>query len=86
MLFSHRIFVENVTKCEVPGILKERDGMPLLVLGNSYFNIKGYLIHFIAGEKDAAYDQIIGIEPGKVYRWETVKVNNSDANVLVGKK
>ena len=79
-------FVENSTKRMVPGILKERDGIPLLVLGNRYSDIKGYLINFIAGEEDKAYDQIIGIEPDEVYRWELVKVNDSDANILAGKR
>jgi len=78
--------VENSTKRTVPGILKERDGIPLLVLGNRCSNIKGYLINFIAGEEDKAYDQIIGIEPDEVYRWELVKVNDSDANILAGKR
>lgn len=78
--------VKNSTKCTVPGILKERDGLPLLVLGNNYSNIKGYLIHFIAGEEDKAYDRIIGIEPDEVYRWGVIKVNGSDANALIGKQ
>jgi hypothetical protein len=83
--FRIRDFVEDCTECTVPGILKERDGIPLLVLGNSY-NIKGYLIRFIAGNEDKAYDRIIGIEPDEVYRWGIVKVNGLTANALIGKR
>lgn len=78
--------VENSTECAVQGLLKERDGIPLLVKGNSNSNIKGYLIRFIAGEENKAYDRIISIEPDEVYRWEIVKVNDSDANALVGRR
>jgi len=78
--------VETSTECAVPGILKERDGIPLLVLGRNYSNIKGCLIRFISGEEDKAYDQIIGIEPDEVYRWAIVKVNGSNANALIGKR
>ena len=79
-------FVESSSKDTVSGILKERDGIPLLVLGDNYENIKGYLIHFIAGEEGNAYDRIIGIEPDEVYCWGTVKVNDFEANVLIGRK
>lgn len=78
--------VDNTCAAEVPGILKERDGIPLLVLRSNYPSIKGYLIYFLAGEEDKAYDSIIGIEPDEVYRWERVRVNDSDANVLVAKR
>ncbi|UOA08384.1 hypothetical protein [Methylobacter sp. S3L5C] len=78
-------FVESYTKDTVSGILKERDGIPLLVLGDNY-DIKGYLIHFFAGKEGNAYDQIIGIEPDEVYCWSTVKVNDCEVNVLIGRK
>jgi len=78
--------VKKTVECTVPGILKERDGIPLLVLGSSHFSIKGYLIYFDAGKEDEAYDRIIGIEPDKVYRWVTIKVNDSRANALIGRR
>jgi len=78
--------VAKTTECTVPGFLKERDGIPLLVLEKNYSKIKGYLIHFIVGEEVNAYDRIISIEPDEVYRWNLVKVNDSNANVLVGKR
>lgn len=78
--------VEQTIKCTVGGLLKERDGIPLLILGSNYSRIKGYLIYFRAGKEGEAYDRIIGIEPDEVYRWTLVRVNDSDANVLVGKR
>jgi hypothetical protein len=79
--------VASSARCTVSGIFKERDGIPLLVLGTNYPPINGYLIRFIAGREGDAYERIVGIEPDKVYRWDVVKVNKaSDANALVGKR
>jgi len=70
----------------VDGILKERDGIPLLIKGN-YFKIKGCLIYFYSDKGNEAYHRIIEIEPDEVYRWDEVKVNDRIiANVLLGKK
>lgn len=70
----------------VDGILKERDGIPLLIKSN-YFKIKGCLIYFYSGKENDAYHRIIEIEPDEVYRWDEVKVNDRIvANVLLGKK
>ena len=41
--------VEKTFECTVSGRLKERDGLPLLILGSNELRIKGYLIHFEAG-------------------------------------
>jgi hypothetical protein len=78
--------VENCTECTVSGILKERDGIPLLVSGNGSSNVKGYLIHFHTGTAGEAYDRITSIEPDEVYRWDVAEVNHSYVNVLVGKR
>lgn len=82
--------IKELTKKSIKGtacgILKERDGMPLLVEHN-YHKIKGYLIYFYSGKENDAYQHIIEIEPDKVYRWGEVKVNdNTMANVLFGKR
>lgn len=77
--------VERTVECTVSGILKERDGIPLLVPGNNNFKIKGYLIHFTAGKEGDAYKRIIGIEPDKVYYWGNIEVNDLPANALLGK-
>lgn len=81
-----RDIVEQTVECTVDGCLKERDGIPLLVLGSNYFSIKGYLIYFRAGKEGEAYDRIVGIEPDEIYRWECTRVNDLDANLLVGKR
>jgi len=81
-----RDIVEKTVECKVNGYLKERDGIPLLVLGDNCPSIKGYLIYFNAGKEDEAYDRILGIEPDEVYRWEAIKINDSRANTLIGKR
>jgi hypothetical protein len=84
--FRIKDIVANSSHCSVFGTLKERDGIPLLVLGNSHSQIKGYLISFSTGEEGKAYDRIAGIEPDEIYHWGIVKVNGSDANALIGKR
>lgn len=70
----------------VDGVLKERDGIPLLIK-SSYSKIKGYVIYFYNGKENDAYYRIIEIEPDEVYRWDEIKVNDGIvANVLLGKK
>ena len=82
-----RDVVERTVECTVGGALKERDGIPLLVLGKDFStNIKGYLIYFTPGKEKDAYKRIMQIEPDKVYRWEVVKINDLSANVLVGRR
>lgn len=79
--------VEKTIEGTVGGVLKERDGIPLLIIGSNYSRIKGYLIHFRSGKEDEAYNRIIGIEPDEVYRWENIRVNDAlVANALIGKK
>lgn len=78
--------VVKAVECTVHGYLKERDGIPLLVLGNDCPSIKGYLIYFDAGKESEAYDRIIGIEPDEVYRWGTIEADNLRANALIGKR
>ncbi|MEP6754858.1 MAG: hypothetical protein ABJA67_05110 [Chthonomonadales bacterium] len=84
--FRIRDFVQSSSISIVPGYLKERDGIPLLIPKDNAGHIKGYLIYFVAGREDEAYERIIEIEPDKVYRWDVVKVNGSAANFLVGKR
>lgn len=78
--------VEKTIEGTVDGILKERDGIPLLIKNNSS-KIKGYLIYFYGGKENDAYNRVIGIEPDEVYRWDTIKVNDVlVANALLGKR
>ena len=53
--------VEKTVENTVGGYLKERDGIPLLILGNNYSRIKGYLIYFRVGKEGDAYNRIVGI-------------------------
>jgi hypothetical protein len=81
-----RDLVEETTEATVLGYLKERDGIPLLILHDNHSHIKGYLIRFHSGKEDVAYDRIIDIEPDEVYRWELATIDNLLANVLVGRR
>lgn len=84
--FRIKELTKNTVEGVVDGILKERDGIPLLIKSN-YFKIKGCLIYFYSGKENDAYYRIMEIEPDEVYRWDEVKVNNRIvANVLLGKK
>ena len=88
--FRIKELTKNFDKGEVEGILKERDGLPLLIK-SSDFQIKGYLIYFYDSREKEAYHRIIEIEPDEVYRWDEIKVNIKEnesitANVLLGKR
>jgi len=80
--------VEKTIDSTVNGILKERDGIPLLITSlGSKFKIKGFLIHFHPGRECDAYQRIVAIEPDEVYRWGEITCNNGiEANVLLGKR
>lgn len=78
--------VQEFAGATVNGILKERDGVPILVKSDN-FKIKGYLIYFKEGREEEAYRRIMEIEPHKVYKWGEIKVNdNVVSNVLLGRK
>lgn len=84
--FRIKEFTEEISKGTIFGILKERDGIPLLIQQN-YSKVKGFLIYFYSGKEDDAYKRIIEIEPEKVYKWgEAVANNNINANVLIGRR
>jgi hypothetical protein len=84
--FRIRELVKNTRETKVKGVLKERDGIPLLVL-NEYSRIKGVLIHFKNGKETEAYNRIVEIEPDEVYRWKEIAVNDGiTANTLLGKR
>jgi hypothetical protein len=60
--FRIKDLVKEYSEAELSGRLKERDGIPLLIL-DSYSKIKGFLIQFIDENEVNAYKRIIGIEP-----------------------
>ncbi len=79
-------FVSEYKDGYVKGYLKERDGIPLLIKGDSS-KVKGYLIHFHSGKEEEAYNRIIEIEPDEVYKWGEIQVDGKiNANVLLGKR
>ena len=84
--FRIKELAKKIIKGTAYGILKERDGIPLLV-ENNFHKINGYLFYFYSGKENDAYQQIVEIEPERVYRWSEVKINNNTmANVLLGKR
>lgn len=77
-------FIKHAAEAKVNGILKERDGIPLLIKSQDS-KVKGYLIYFKSGSEDIAYRRIIEIEPEEVYRWSKIKVNDQIlSNALLG--
>ncbi|MCP3677242.1 MAG: hypothetical protein GY721_06540 [Deltaproteobacteria bacterium] len=84
--FRIKELVKNVRAAEVNGILKERDGIPLLVR-DSYSRINGVVIYFENRKDTEAYERIAEIEPDEVYCWKEVNLNNDIcANVLLGRR
>ncbi len=77
----------------VDGLLYEKDGLPIYTkkLQNETqwsYSIAGELIYFRNGEGKKAYREIVGIEPGELYRWDIIDVCtkcgvNQTANILV---
>jgi hypothetical protein len=72
------------------GDLLHRDGLPILVAHGGY-HIGGTLIWFTPGRAEEAYTAIGAMEPEKLYRWETMTIEDCGgtqvrANVLVGVK
>ena len=78
---------DDPTPNEVQGALYARDGLPLLVPGEGYDSVSGYLIQFADEDAEEAYERISSFEPKEQYRWAIVELLGSDdiANVLVGK-
>lgn len=83
-----RQFVSERIEASIPGILKERDGIPLLVNDPTSKNlIKGVILSFSFENKIEAYKQIIEIEPDEVYVWKELTTESGIvANTFVGKR
>jgi hypothetical protein len=86
-----RQYVERVDRSAAgTGDILLRDGLPILVREGGY-RIPGALIWFGQGQGVDAYASIAAMEPEKLYRWETITINDSrgekiGANALVGVK
>lgn len=87
-LCFHRIneLVDKYCFCNINGILKERDGIPLLIK-SKHSIVKGTLIYFYDGKENEGYNRINEIEPDEVYYWDVVHIENEIiANALIGKR
>lgn len=85
--FRIKDLVERAKESEISGSLKERDGVPLLIIGQDMMHVQGSLITFKSGCEVDAYRRINQIEPSDIYRWqEVILCDNSRANVLIGRK
>jgi len=78
-------YVKKSSKAEAPGILKERDGIPLYIFSR-YSKIKGYLIEFEDGKENEAYKNINEVEPSIIYEWSEQRFGKDRVNLLKGKK
>ena len=63
--FRIKKLIESKNYTEVNGILKERDGIPLLILSD-HSRIKGVLMQFTNGKEIEAYERILEIEPDEI--------------------
>jgi hypothetical protein len=73
-------FVEKSIRANVRGMLRIRDGLPLLTAGNG--TVDGYLLY----PKGGLYKAICRFEPRAQYRWNTIETRERTlANVLLGR-
>lgn len=75
--------MESVCDASVPGVLRIRDGLPILDSTGSSF-VQGSVIRFKQGRYSEGYQRINALEPDKQYRWSTTEVMNSPCNYLEG--
>lgn len=61
-----------------------RDGVPILIKEKGEFKSEGNLIYFKENNREKAYQIISKTELKDLYRWDVIKVNGHDANVLIG--
>ena len=89
-LAFHKIedYVRNIINdILVRGFLYEKDGIPIFTREREkkkieFNSVQGELFYFKNGEE--AYKKIAEIEPGELYRWGTINIdNNRTANVLI---
>lgn len=83
-----RNYIQLIDEVYIPGILKERDALPLFEYReNSHNAVLGQIITFKPGQEEEAYNKIIEIEPQEVYKWGEVRFSDDKlANTLIGKK
>lgn len=74
--------------CTVLGVLRERDGLPILDAQGQEC-VGGCLLTFAPLRSDVAYESISGLEPDSQYRWAVVPVRcpnrTANGNILLGR-
>lgn len=84
-----RPFVRDVVAATSPGVLLERDGLPMLVRDRPG-EVKGSLIWFRDDSTTQAYSGICDLEPDAQYRWEMVASRSPggghSANALIARQ
>lgn len=89
-LAYHRIkdFVQKESADEIRGVLKLRDGVPILVeTERDSRAVQGRLICFRKEMVKKPYERISELEPWKLYRWEEKKTKDGiRVNVLYGRR
>lgn len=80
--FQIKSYVRETTACSIPGVLRIRDGLPILCAPVRSEGVDGYRIDFNEPtDAAAAYDAIQKMEPKSQYYWTAV----NDMNVLFGR-
>jgi hypothetical protein len=80
--FQIKSYVRRITDASATGILRIRDGVPVLDARARDEVANGYRIEFNDADAELAYQAIQDMEPSTQYRWHT----DAEMNVLVGYK
>lgn len=80
--FQIKSHVRQVTDASATGVLRIRDGVPVLDATAHGKVANGYRIEFNGADAEFAYQAIQGMEPSTQYRWR----KDGEMNVLVGYK
>ena len=76
---------EKTRPAKVNYLMKHRDGVPILVDGESEYNhTEGTLLTFRQGHEKEAYDIIAKTLSKKLYEWKSILINGENVNVLFG--
>lgn len=73
-------FVERFQQASVKALLVEKDGIPLLISKNLDRDCSGYLLFPKEDQAENFYKTISNMEPADFYRWETIKVNQTNTD------
>jgi hypothetical protein len=82
--FQLRDLVEHTERGHVPGVLRIRDGLPIIDPDDPG-RVDGVLLDFGRDSIIEAYRRISEMEPDKQYRWVEGRAGRRWANLLVGR-